>query len=74
MGSSGQTALSFVIVNPAISTVVSGIRAFAHPEDVVGVTDVRGLPEGRSGNFVGCYPSMFTGITGDKAHYFIYIY
>jgi len=43
--SAGQTALDFVLVNPAVSTVVSGIRTLAQLEDVVGVRDVARLTE-----------------------------
>jgi len=43
--SAGQTALGFVIVNPAVSTVVSGVRTLAQLEDVAGVMDVPSLKE-----------------------------
>jgi aryl-alcohol dehydrogenase-like predicted oxidoreductase len=43
--SAGQTALSFVIVNSAVSTVVSGVRSLTQLEDVVGVMDVPPLGE-----------------------------
>ena len=54
--SAGQTALSFGIVNPAVSTVVSGIRTLAQPEDVMGVMDVPRLSEEEERELRGVLP------------------
>lgn len=54
--SAGQTALSFVIVNPAVCTVVSGIRTLAQLEDVVGVMDVPRLSEEEERELRGVLP------------------
>jgi len=43
--SAGQTALGFVIVNSAVSTVVSGVRTLAQLEDVADVMNVPELRE-----------------------------
>jgi len=40
-----QTAVSFPLVNSAVSTVVSGVRTLAQLEDIAGVMDVPGLKE-----------------------------
>jgi aryl-alcohol dehydrogenase-like predicted oxidoreductase len=54
--SPGQTALSFVIVNPAVSTVVSGIRTLVQLEDVAGVMDVPRLKEDELRELRGVLP------------------
>jgi len=43
--SAGQTALSFVIVNSAVATVVSGVRTLTQLEDVADVMNVPSLRE-----------------------------
>lgn len=54
--SAGQTALSFVLVNPAVSTVVSGIRTLAQLEDVAGVVDAPRLSEKEEQELRGVLP------------------
>ena len=51
--STGQMALVFLIVNPAVPTVVSGERTWTQLEDVVGIMDVPMLPGGSAGTSWG---------------------
>ena len=54
--SAGQTALSFVIVNSAVSTVVSGVRTLAQLEDAAGVMGVPRLKEDELRELRGVLP------------------